>query len=170
MATITLALDSPVCSEGNGSVDVCAVISGLPAGGLGVDIAIDLNFTGDSAGLLCCTQVISTYLHFIFLVMGEDFSVASSVTVVFSSSGDIMNGDTVCVTVDILDDDIYEKNQDFFVKITAIAPPSAAVAGIPDIITKTIQDNGGWCVKFLKSLVFLCTTTIFRCCRWFCDG
>ena len=53
MATITLGLDSPVCSEGDGSVDVCAVISGLPAGGLGTDIAVDFNVTGDSAGMLC---------------------------------------------------------------------------------------------------------------------
>ena len=53
MATITLGLDSPVCSEGDGSVDVCAVISGLPAGGLGTDIAVDFNVTGYSAGILC---------------------------------------------------------------------------------------------------------------------
>jgi hypothetical protein len=130
MATITLGLDSPVCSEGDGSVDVCAVISGLPAGGLGTDIAVDFNVTGDSA------------------VVGEDFSVVSSVTMVFSSSGDIINGDGVCITVSILEDDIYEENQDFAVRITVNAQPSAAVVGTPDSITKTIQDNEDAVVGF----------------------
>ena len=45
-------IGSPVCSEGNGSVDVCAVITGLPAGGLGTDIAVELNVSDDSASKL----------------------------------------------------------------------------------------------------------------------
>ena len=77
------------------------------------------------------------------LVMGEDFSIESSVTMVFSSSGGIINGDSVCITVSILEDDVYEENQDFAVRITVNAQPSAAVVGTPDSITKTIQDNEG---------------------------
>ena len=75
--------------------------------------------------------------------MGEDFSIDSSVTMVFSRSGDIINGDSVCITVSILEDDIYEENQDFAVRITVLAQLSAAVVGTPDIITKTVQDNEG---------------------------
>ena len=49
-ARIAVDLGSPVCSEGDGSVDMCAVITGLPAGGLGTDIAVELNVSNDSAG------------------------------------------------------------------------------------------------------------------------
>ena len=36
--------------EGDGVVDVCAVISGLPSGGLGTDITVDFEILGISAG------------------------------------------------------------------------------------------------------------------------
>ena len=57
-AIVTLNLDSPVCSEGDGSVDVCAVITGLPAEGLGTDVAVDFNVTGDSAGIVNYNKII----------------------------------------------------------------------------------------------------------------
>ena len=75
--------------------------------------------------------------------MGEDFSIASSVSMEFSS-GSTINGDSVCIVINILEDDIYEENQDFTVRLTAIQPLSAAVFGTPDTVTKNIQDNEGW--------------------------
>ena len=51
VALVSLDLSSPVCSEGNGSVDVCAVISGLPAGGLGTDITVEFDVIGSTAGI-----------------------------------------------------------------------------------------------------------------------
>ena len=53
LATISLeAVTSNVCPENSGDVSVCAVISGLPSGGLGCDITVEALVTGDGAGIL----------------------------------------------------------------------------------------------------------------------
>ena len=52
MATINLDSSSSLHSEGGGPVDVCAVITGLPTGGLGTNVAVGINVSGISAGML----------------------------------------------------------------------------------------------------------------------
>ena len=51
MATINLDSNSSVYSEGVGAVDVCVVITGLPTGGLGTDVAVVIDVVGISAGI-----------------------------------------------------------------------------------------------------------------------
>ena len=51
MATITLDLGSPVSSEGDGPTHACAVIGGLPKGGLGTAITVLFSVSGDTAGM-----------------------------------------------------------------------------------------------------------------------
>ena len=72
---------------------------------------------------------------------GSDYVLDSS-TVTFQS-GMTVSGTTECVQITITDDDCYEENEEFIVKIVSIMPPSAAVNGTPSEITKTIQDNNG---------------------------
>ena len=48
---VELNSPTPVYSEGDGSVDVCVVISGLPAGGLGTDITVEFDVIGSTAGM-----------------------------------------------------------------------------------------------------------------------
>ena len=78
------------------------------------------------------------------LVVVEDFAVASAVTQTFTSGGTI-NGGSVCIIIDIVEDDVYEENEDFTVSINSVSPSSAAIVGAPDNVTKTIQDNQGLC-------------------------
>ena len=53
LATISLdPVTLNVCPENSGGVSVCAVISGLPSGGLGCDIIVEVLVTGDGAGIL----------------------------------------------------------------------------------------------------------------------
>ena len=54
-AFIELDIGSTVCSEGDGYLDVCAVITDLPAGGLEIDITVFFNITStavNSPGLV----------------------------------------------------------------------------------------------------------------------
>ena len=44
---------------------------------------------------------------------------------------------------DVIDDDIYEEDQEFNVSITAVSPPSAVVIGSVSSVTKTLRDNQG---------------------------
>ena len=64
-------------------------------------------------------------------------------TSVTFQSGSTANGDTLCVQIDIEDDDIYEENEVFLVGINTITPSSAAMTGATPQATKTIQDNMG---------------------------
>ena len=50
-------------SEDDGTVEVCAVISGLPAGGLGTDVIVDFDVDGLSAG----NQIVTVYIHLSFV-------------------------------------------------------------------------------------------------------
>ena len=78
----------------------------------------------------------------VFTEEAEDFTVLTPVTLTFSS-GVTANGNAVCVMFDVIDDDIYEEDQEFNVSITAIFPPSAVVIGSVSSVTKTIRDNQG---------------------------
>ena len=58
-------------------------------------------------------------------------------------SGTVSNEDERCIQITIIDDDIYEGEQQFSISITSVSNPSAAQIGSPNPITKTIQDIDG---------------------------
>ena len=58
-------------------------------------------------------------------------------------SGITVDGDTQCIQIAIIEDDIYEEDEVFFFQISSVTPSSAAVIVSPTQVTKTIQDNGG---------------------------
>ena len=84
---------------------------------------------------------VTLLLNFRLLVAGEDFEVVSPVSMVFNSS-DSFDNDTVCITINIVEDDIYEGEEQFLVSISSVSPLSAAVIGTPSTVLKNIQDNG----------------------------
>ena len=104
------------------------------------------------------------------LVLGEDYTIASPLSLTFNSS--TTNGDSVCLRIGIIDDDIYEEEQTFVVSITDVSPPSVAVLGSSSSITQTIQDNNGLLIDAacmeasLRALYVL----FFRCTSSFYDG
>ena len=61
---------------------------------------------------------------------------------VFNSDGNVANGDTLCLGLGILEDDIYEENQLLNVSIVSVSPSSAATVGTDESVI-TIEDNGG---------------------------
>ena len=146
LATISLQPTSATYAEGN-VVNVCAEIQELPAGGLATDITVDFLVEGFSAGMLERTGGASMRYYCLFLVEEEDFEILSPVSVVFNSSGNVANGDTLCVGLSILEDDIYEEDQLFNVSIVSVSPPSAATVGTDKSVI-TIEDNGGVPVMF----------------------
>ena len=73
---------------------------------------------------------------------GEDFVVTSPISKTFSSIS-TTNGDVMCIGIGIVDDDVYEEDQQFIVNITSVSPVSAVIMGTPSITTVTIQDNQG---------------------------
>ena len=83
-----------------------------------------------------------SYISLPFSVEGEDFAISSSLSPSFAS-GSTANGDTVCITVDIFQDDIYEEEQLFSVSITSVSPSSTAVVGAVSSVNKTIEDDSG---------------------------
>ncbi|CAI8048181.1 Sodium/calcium exchanger 1, partial [Geodia barretti] len=86
---------------------------GLPAGGLGCDIIVELQ-TADVGGTNDATS-------------GSDYTL--SVTSVTFLSGMTINGDTQCAEIQIVDDDIYEEDEVFLVSISTVTPSSAAMIG-----------------------------------------
>lgn len=85
-----------------------------------------------------------TILYHPFSVVGEDYTVDTATTIVYASgTSDLMR----CIDITILDDDIYEENQDFSVTLQTMSPASVIVFGAPNSITKTIQDNNGPSLK-----------------------
>ena len=78
----------------------------------------------------------------IFLCLGNgDFTLVSA-TVTFLSNNTI-DGDTKCIEINIVDDDIYEEDEVFLLNITNVMPSSTAVIGAMQQVAKTIQDNMG---------------------------
>ena len=49
----------------------------------------------------------------------------------------------MCITVDVVQDDIYEEQQLFYVNITSVSPPSATAVGAVSSINITIEDDSG---------------------------
>ena len=79
---------------------------------------------------------------FYYPVEGDDFEVLSPLSMVFSSNDNVANGSTLCLGLGILEDDIYEEDQQLNVSIVSVSPPSAATVGTADTVI-TIEDNGG---------------------------
>ena len=77
-----------------------------------------------------------------FVAEGEDYVFVSSTTVTFQS-GNTSNGTTQCVQIQVIDDDAYEENEVFIVRIASIMPASVARNGSLFEATYTIQDNTG---------------------------
>ena len=55
------------------------------------------------------------------------------------------DGDSQCITIDIVDDDTYEEDQHFMVEIKSVAPTTSATVGSLNSASVTIQDNNGLC-------------------------
>ena len=49
----------------------------------------------------------------------------------------------MCITIDVVQDDIYEEQQLFYMNITSVSPSSAAVVGAVSSINITIEDDSG---------------------------
>ena len=95
--------------------------------------------------------------------MVEDFAVNTSTRLTFTS-GITSNGDSECVEISIIDDDIYEDDQQFTVSIATVSPPSIAEIGFPSSMILTIQDNNGlWYHKVCIKHILLCSLCISRC-------
>ena len=77
----------------------------------------------------------------LFAAEGEDY-VLTSETVTFLSN-DSVNGMVQCVQINITDDDAYEEDELFTIRIDSAEPSSAVTIGSPSEVTKTIQDNTG---------------------------
>ena len=80
--------------------------------------------------------------HLSNTVLGADYSPATPSTLLFNS-GSVFNGDIVCTTINITDDDIYEESQRFVVSLIAVSPPSLIAIGSGGN-TYTIRDNAGY--------------------------
>lgn len=74
-------------------------------------------------------------------VEGEDFIVVLDRLVTFSNES--QNGDSLCIQVQIIDDDIYEEYQQFSVSVALLSPPISSDVGIGEVdkILYKIQDN-----------------------------
>ena len=75
-------------------------------------------------------------------VVTEDYEFPTPDEIIFAS-GTTSDGDTVCVSVPINDDDAYEEDEDFSASISSASPTSATMVTAGSV-TKTIQDNAGW--------------------------
>ena len=96
---------------------------------------------------MLCFLCILLWCNLCFSVEGEDFEILSSLSMVFNSSGNVANGDTLCLVLRILEDDIYEEDQLLNVSIVSVSPSSAATVGTDESVI-TIEDNGGVPVTF----------------------
>ena len=63
---------------------------------------------------------------------------------------DVDSGDSLCFEIDVIEDDIYEEDQQFVVNVASVSPSSAAVVGTTSSVTKTIRDNQGTYFLFYK--------------------
>lgn len=90
--------------------------------------------------IITCTQ---GCINFSFTVIVEDFTVDLSTLNQIFSSGSTSNGDSVCINIGIVEDDIYEEDQQFNVRIASLSPSTAANSASPDSVSITIQDNDG---------------------------
>ena len=72
-------------------------------------------------------------------VEGEDFTVVLPVALIFNTD----SGDRLCFEISIIEDDIYEEDQQFIVNITSVSPSSAAGIGPISSVIKTIRENQG---------------------------
>ena len=73
---------------------------------------------------------------------------------VFNSSGNVANGDNLCLGLSILEDDIYEEDQLLNVSIVSVSPSSAATVGTDKSVI-TIEDNGGVLMAFIMYIISL---------------
>ena len=111
--------------------------------GLETNISVFFNLTDmDSACEFSYTNILEYVYTFVSLASEEDFEFIPPVMVVFNH--DNLDGDTLCTEIGIVDDDIYEGNEQFLVTITSVFPSSAAIIGTTSSLLKYIEDNGGW--------------------------
>ena len=173
---IDLDVGSTVCSEGDGYLDVCAVISDLPAGGLETDFTVFFNITStavNSPGIVTDFRKNLVLISFLLFpsAAGDDFQLTESVSVVINNSS-VSNGSIsgnqskICTGVGIVDDDIYEGNEEFLVDIVSVSPSSVANIRDADPLFKNITDNEGWCISHFAQQLY--SSSLFsRCYCWF---
>lgn len=78
----------------------------------------------------------SIYTFACFVPAGNDF-VAFSTVLVFTT------GDSLCLSVDIIDDSVPELDQSFLLRVTSLTPSVITVADGGDQATVTIIDDDG---------------------------
>ena len=83
-------------------------------------------------------RILNHHVLFIAPDEGDDYTVMSDSTTFGSGA---TNGDTACISIDIVDDDDFEGDHDFLVQILSISPSIASGGG--SLATVTIQDNNG---------------------------
>ena len=103
----------------------------------------------------------------------HDWKSISASSIVTFSSNDTVNGMVQCVEIDITDDDAYEEDEQFSIRIAAAHPTSAVSIGTPSEANKTIQDNAGKnkerdYVMHLILPVCQCEITATHSCRCLC--
>ena len=163
---MTIVSSDYMVDESQGSVEVCASLTDIPAGGLECEVVATIN---TSDGPLASMSPVYTklrhlysgnfhvdsfnnYLHYhwyykpfglytshvpIRSVAGSDY-VPGPLQVTFSTSS--VEGSTSCVDIGILQDIAFESNHSFGVEVTS-ATPLVVMVGTPREGTVTILDD-----------------------------
>ena len=145
-SSVTVAFEQTTYtpSEGDGTTQVCVVVSGLPTGGLECEIVVTLaTMDGDKAGRVhswCIVSTVLVSLPSLLTAVGSDFTVADPLMVTFPTTS--ASGDTACADISILDDDAFEGDHSFTVNLTSTTPTGVTI-GTDSSTTVTIQDNDG---------------------------
>jgi hypothetical protein len=123
---------SPTVMEGAGPLTVCAVLNLPDATMLGCDIEVTfVNLPGNLADNV------------------SDYTFPPSPTDTFLVTDN--DGETICIDIQITDDDDYEADHQFAVRIDLSVPPSVAVAGGNALVT--IMDNNDAGVRMVSTMV-----------------
>ena len=79
------------------------------------------------------------YNYFLILVEGDDFVLPDPLEATFPS-GTVTNGTQACLNITIVDDDVFESDHNFGIRLTLVSLPSVTT-NPPTISNITIQDN-----------------------------
>ena len=82
-----------------------------------------------------------TNMFFSYVDDVNDYTLIPPIMDTFEASANPPDGATICLDIDIIDDDDYEADHDFTVAIQLSVTSTLAMAGSNALVT--IQDNGG---------------------------
>jgi hypothetical protein len=118
-ATVSLQMPANI-TEGD-TVEICADLTDIPAGGLECDVVVELSTTDGAKA-----------------IAGEDFMRPDFFNITFDATNSSANT-SACVSVPIIDDDSLEGDHDFVVAIDSTSPMIST--GTTTSVTVTILDN-----------------------------